>query len=142
MVQLQEVLEDLIVESGLGNSRNTLVWLLASLLLLVDIYSWLDLFFNGNLVNLFHILDSSKPNFSILFVLQTLLDLISFSKFLIQLSIAVVISYLFLGDPILSIQITIIFVKHKYNELVVKIIPYLKLRQCLKKSYSIGSIRS
>jgi hypothetical protein len=142
MVQLQEVLEDLIAEIGLGSSRNTFVWLLASILLLVDIYSWLDLFVRGDLANLFQISDSSKSSFSILFILQTILDLISFSKFLIQLSIAVVINYLFLGDPLLSIQITITFVKHKYNELIVKMITYLKLRQCLKKSYLIGSIRS
>jgi hypothetical protein len=142
MVQLQELLEDLIAEIGLGNSRNTFVWLLGTLLLLVDIYSWMDLFLHGNLANLFHIFDPSRQSFSILFVLQTIIDLINFSKFLIQLCIAVVINYLFLGNPILAIEITIMFVKHEYNKLIVKMIAYLKLRLCLKRNYLIGSIRS
>ncbi|PSB01942.1 hypothetical protein C7B64_15670 [Merismopedia glauca CCAP 1448/3] len=142
MVQQKGILEDLIAEIGLQNSQNILVYLLASLLLLVDLYFWLDLFTSGNFVNLCNFVRDPTRSFSVVDFCQTIFDLVTFGKFLLQLSIFIFANYLLLGNSVVLTENRCISIAPTYNDFIVEIGSYLRSGQCSKKSCLTGSIGS
>lgn len=140
MVKPKGLLENLLEEIGLQNSPNIFAWLLAGFLLLVDIYFWSDLFVSGSLANLCTAWHHSQNLFSIATFCQTIFDLFGFAEFLIQLSLMVLTNYLLLGNSVILSKSQEIAIARKYNIFIFKKSPYLTPLQCLRKSYSPGSI--
>lgn len=140
MVKPKGILEDLLQEIGLQNSQNIFVWLLASFLLLVDLYFWMDLFASGNFANLCHIFNRSENSFSIFNSCQTILDLVGLGKFLLQISLAILANYLVLGKSLILPRTRFISIARKYNDFILQSYTSVRLGQCSKKSCLTGLI--